>query len=460
MPVVSRISLSINKSIINMKKQFKMLALIFTLVFIGNAVEAQKKTNVIIIYTDDMGYGDISSFGNPTIHTPELDKMAAEGMKLSQFYVAAPVCTPSRAALMTGSYPKRVGLEKGVLFPQSKIGLNPKEETIAEILKKEGYNTACFGKWHLGHQDKFLPHRQGFDTFYGYPFSNDMSKKEQFILKGDKSKYKWKLPVLSQSDTLAFDPDQHLTTKTLTTKTIDFIKKNRKKPFFIYLAHPMPHIPIYASKKFEGKSVRGPYGDTIEEIDWSVGVVLKALKKYGIDEETLVIFTSDNGPWKIYKTEGGSAGPLRGGKGTTWEGGQRVPCIIRWPGKVPAATLQTQVITNMDLLPTIARICKADLPKNKIDGTDMSAAFYDKNKKRISKPFLYYSKKGTIEGIREGKFKFLSNAEGNFLFDLESDISEEFDLSESMPEKVQELRKKMRKLDKELTEEKREVGVL
>lgn len=441
-------------------KQFKNFVVILLLAGIVNSVKAQKKPNVIIIYTDDMGYGDLSSFGNPTIHTPELDKMAAEGMKLSQFYVAAPVCTPSRAALMTGSYPKRVGLEKGVLFPASKTGLNPNEETIAEVLKKEDYITACFGKWHLGHQDKFLPHRQGFDTFFGYPFSNDMSRKEQVKLRGEKSKYNWKLPVLSQSDTLELDPDQHLTTKKLTKKTVDFIKQNSEKPFFIYLAHPMPHIPIYASKKFEGKSVRGPYGDTIEEIDWSVGEVLKALKKQGIDEKTMVIFTSDNGPWKIYKTEGGSAGPLRGGKGTTWEGGQRVPCIVRWPGKIPAASLQTQVITNMDLLPTIASICKADLPKNKIDGVDMSAAFFGKKKTKVSKAFLYYSKNGPIEGIREGKYKFLSNKEGEFLFDLESDISEEYDLSKSMPKKVKELKNKMLLMDKQIDTEKRAVGVL
>lgn len=416
--------------------------------------------NIIIIYTDDMGYGDISSFGNPTIHTPELDKMAAEGMKLSQFYVAATVCTPSRAALLTGSYPKRVGLEKGVLFPDSKTGLNPDEETIAEVLKKIDYKTACFGKWHLGHHDKFLPHRQGFDVFYGYPFSNDMSKKEQSLINNRASTYPWKLPVLSQSDTLELDPDQRLSTKVVTQKTINFIKENKASPFFIYLAHPMPHIPIYSSKKFEGKSVRGPYGDTIEEIDWSVGEILKTIKESGIDERTMVIFTSDNGPWKVYKTEGGSAGPLRGGKGTTWEGGQRVPCIVRWPSKVPSGSLQTQVLTNMDLLPTIASICNAELPNVKIDGVDMSAALFDQNHRMTSNPFLYYAKQGKLEGIRDGKYKLLIKDEGTFLFDLESDISEEYNLAEEMPEKISNLKKQMYSLDEKITNGKRPVGTL
>ena len=259
-------------------------------------VWAQKDNapNVIIIYTDDMGYGDLSSYGNPTIHTPELDKMASEGMKLSQFYVAAPVCTPSRAALMTGAYPKRVGLEKGVLFPQSITGLNPEEETIAEILKTKGYITAAIGKWHLGHHEKFLPHKQGFDIFFGIPFSNDMSKKEQGYLGNDA--YQWRLPLLSQSDTLELDPDQHTLTKRLTEKAVTFIKQQREKPFFLYLAHPMPHIPIYASEKFQNTSTRGPYGDTIEEIDWSIGQILKTIKEESIDTNTLVIFTSDNGP--------------------------------------------------------------------------------------------------------------------------------------------------------------------
>ncbi|MDO5977919.1 sulfatase [Flavivirga spongiicola] len=422
---------------------------------------AQKKAqnpNIIIIYTDDMGYGDLSSYGNPTIYTPHLDKMAAEGMKLSQFYVAAPVCTPSRAALMTGAYPKRVGLEKGVLFPQSTTGLNPEEQTIAEILKEKNYSTACIGKWHLGHQEKFLPHNQGFDIFFGIPFSNDMSQKEQGYM--GNNGYKWRLPLLSQSDTLELDPNQTTLTKRLTEKAVNFIKKSEKKPFFLYLAHPMPHIPIYASAKFQNTSVRGPYGDTIEEIDWSVGQILETLIAQGIDKNTLVIFTSDNGPWKVFKTEGGSSGPLRGAKGTTWEGGQRVPCIVRWSSKVPAGTMQRQVITNMDILPTIASLCDAKLPKKKIDGQDVSGALLEVNQKIDTKPFLYYSSKGKLEGIREGKYKLLLLDEGTFLFDIESDISEAYNLAKKIPEKVGMLKEKMKRLDSIMTSEKRTIGNL
>ena len=417
-----------------------------------------KSPNVVIIYTDDLGYGDLSCYGNPTLHTPELDKMTTQGMKLSQFYVAAPVCTPSRAALLTGSYPKRVGLEKGVLFPSSKTGLNPNEKTIAEILKAKDYATACIGKWHLGFQEKFLPINQGFDIFYGIPFSNDMSKEEQHIY-GNK-KYKWQLPLMSQKDTIELDPNQKYLTKTFTNKAVDFIKKNKNKPFFLYLAHPMPHIPLYASEKFQNTSKRGKYGDTVEEIDWSVGEILKTLKKYNLESNTLVVFTSDNGPWKVFKTNGGSAGPLRGGKGTTWEGGTRVPCIVWWPGKIPAGTFQTKVITNMDLLPTIASLCGADLPKNDIDGVNVSSAFFGKKHNKKSKPFLYYSSKGELQGIRKGKYKLLIIEKETFLFNLETDISETYNLVEKLPEKVVELKNIMLEFDANLTRNKREVGKL
>lgn len=439
--------------------KLKSLLKTFTLLFCIHSNVAQTSSpNVIIIYTDDLGYGDLSSFGNPTLHTPELDKMAAEGMKLSQFYVAAPVCTPSRASLLTGSYPKRVGLEKGVLFPDSTIGLNPDEITIPEILKEKNYTTACIGKWHLGIQKKFLPNNQGFDIFYGIPFSNDMSRKEQAIL-GNKN-YKWQLPLMSQNDIIELDPNQHHFTKNLTEKAVNFIEQNKDKPFFLYLAHPMPHIPIYASEKFQNTSLRGAYGDTVEEIDWSVGEILKTLKKLNLEQNTLVVFTSDNGPWKIYKTEGGSAGPLRGEKGTTWEGGVRVPCIAWWPGKIEGGSFQTQVITNMDLLPTIAKFCNANLPTKTIDGVDMSSAFLGETQKIESKPFFYYSSQGKLQGVRKGKFKLLVLKEGTFLFDLENDISEAYNLSEKMPNKVRALKKMMATFDTNLDLNKRKVGTL
>ncbi len=438
-----------------LKNLFKTCAL---LLCIHTSMAQSNSPNIVIIYADDLGYGDLSSYGNPTIHTPELDKMAAEGMKLSQFYVAAPVCTPSRAALLTGSYPKRVGLEKGVLFPSSTEGLNPKETTIAEILKEKNYATACIGKWHLGFQEKFLPNNQGFDVFYGTPFSNDMSRKEQAIL-GNKN-YKWQLPLMSQNDTIELDPNQHHFTKTLTREAIKFIKNNKRKPFFLYLAHPMPHVPLYASKKFQNTSVRGVYGDAVEEIDWSVGQVLKTLKKYHLEQNTLVVFTSDNGPWKVYKTEGGSAGPLRGEKGTTWEGGVRVPCIAWWPEKIAAGSFQTQVITNMDLLPTIAKFCNVDLPKNSIDGVDKSSALLGKRQKEESKPFYYYSSQGILQGVRKGKYKLLVLKEETFLFDLENDISEAYNLSKKMPKKVIALKNIMATFDAKLDINKRKVGTL
>ena len=301
-----------------------------------------KQPNFIIIFTDDQGYGDLGCYGNPTINTPNLDKMASEGCKLTQFYGGSSVCTPSRAALMTGCYPKRVGPHKGVLFQHSSTGLNPSEETIPEILKQKNYATGMIGKWHLGHHKKFLPVNQGFDYYYGYPYSNDMSAKEQ--MKMQNKKRKGRLPLMRNTEVLEWDPEQSKTTKSFTKEAINFIKKSKDNPFFLYFAHPQPHIPLYRSKGFEYVSTRGTYGDVIQEIDWSVGEILKTLKEEGIDDNTMVIFTSDNGPWKKFKTHGGSSGPLREGKGTTYEGGQREPFIVRWPGKVPAPVQAVQLV--------------------------------------------------------------------------------------------------------------------
>ncbi len=439
---------------------------LFTLVVLmllsGNELFAQilktSKPNVIIIYTDDLGYGDLSCYGNPTIKTPMLDKMAFEGIKFTQFYVAAPVCTPSRAALLTGCYPKRVGLHKGVLFPQSTTGLNPKEETIADLLKEQGYTTACIGKWHLGHQSKFSPLNQGFDTFYGIPFSNDMSRKEQVAMQGEKTNYKYKLPLMKGKDTISFEPDQRYITRDFTKKSVEFIKRNKKKPFFLYLAHPMPHIPIYASPDFEGKSTRGPYGDTIEEIDWSVGEIMKTLKTLDLDENTLVLFTSDNGPWKVFKTEGGSSGPLRGAKGTTWEGGMREPFIAWWPETIKPQQLSTAIINNMDVLPTIAKITGAKLPEDKIDGRDISAILYGHDMALEDRPFFYYSTKGKIEGIRKGAFKMILREGVPQLYNIEEDISESYDLASQNPEMVESLKKSMIAFDLQLEKENRPVG--
>jgi arylsulfatase A-like enzyme len=429
---------------------------IFLIVFfsckdIGNTEE--KLPNVIIIFADDLGYGDLSCYGNPTILTPNLDQMAQEGMKFTQFYVPSPVCSPSRSALLTGCYPKRVSLHNHVLFPYSEYGINKNELLLSEMLKEKGYKTAIYGKWHLGHQLQFLPLQHGFDEYYGIPFSNDMSRTEQ--AKKGNSKYKYSLPLIRGNDTIELDPDQSRFTSVFTEKAVGFIKEHVRENFFIYLPHPMPHIPIYASESFKGHSKRGDYGNTVEEIDWSVGVILDALKEEGIAENTLVIFTSDNGPWLPYKTRGGSAGPLRGGKGTTWEGGMREPCIMWWPGTIKANCISTSVITSMDIFPTIASIIAYDLStRKKIDGMDIK----DHLKTRAEIPersFFYYSLHGKIEGMRKGPWKYLKRKDEIFLFNLEEDISERYNLADKYPEKVIELSGETKAFDDQMNKEMR-----
>jgi arylsulfatase A-like enzyme len=399
--------------------------------------------NFIVIFNDDLGYGDLSCYGNPTIRTPNLDRMAAEGCKFTQFYVAASVCTPSRAALLTGCYPKCVGLHKQVLYPDATTGLHPDEVTIADILKSRGYATGCIGKWHLGHHEKFLPTRQGFDHFFGIPYSNDMSAKEQKKLEAQSlphvPDYQFTLPVMNSEEVIETDPDQSQFTCRFTREAVRFIKNNVNNPFFLYLAHPMPHIPLYASDGFQGRSTRGPYGDVIEELDWSTGELLRTLKELDIDDRTLVIFTSDHGPWAEYKTLGGSAGPLRGSKGTTFEGGMRVPCIMRWPGTIPAGKICTELVTSMDLLPTIASLSQASPPENRvIDGKNITALLqHPETAKSPHDTMVYYNTDGMLEAIRQGKWKLF--LKGPALYDLHADISEQWDLSEKHADIVKDL---------------------
>lgn len=433
------------------------LALLLPACFMAKA-QKSKQPNIIIIYTDDLGYGDLGCYGNPTISTPHLDKMASLGMKFTQFNIAANVCTPSRAALLTGCYPKRVGLHKGVLRGTSTIGLNQDETTLAEILKNTGYHTACFGKWHLGHQEQFLPNKHGFDEFWGFPFSNDMSKKEQALM--GNNKYPYSLPLIAQADTIELDPDQSVVTRQLTDKTIAYIKKNKKKPFFIYLAYPMPHIPLYASKAFKGKSRRGLYGDAVEELDWGVGQIWSALKSNKLDKNTLVLFTSDNGPWSIYKTEGGSSGPLRGAKGTSWEGGHRVPLIAHWPGGIEKGAVCSEFVSNMDILPTITKLVDGELPKEKIDGRDISVLFDSPAYKLKDKPFYYYSKKGRLKGIRLGVLKLILVKDDYQLYNVEKDISEAYNLANKQPKDVERLKSIMFQFDQELDNEMRIAGTV
>lgn len=434
-----------------------------------------KTPNFIVIFTDDQGYEDIGCFGSPKIKTPHLDKLAAEGRKFTSFYSANSVCSPSRAALMTGCYPTRVSVP-GVLFPRHKEGLNPDEITIAEVLKTKGYATSCIGKWHIGHKPKFLPTRQGFDSYYGIPYSNDMTidpeaklaadinLREGFTLdriKNEKPK-KNLVPLMRNEEVIEYPCDQTTLTKRYTEEAVKFIEKNEDKPFFLYLPHTMPHIPLFASKKFKGKSDRGPYGDTIEEIDWSVGEIMKALRKNNLDENTLVIYTSDNGPWKLKEGRGGSAHPLRGYKFQTYEGGMRVPCIMSWKGKIPSGTVCDEIGATIDLLPTFANLAGAKIPDDRIiDGKNIWPIISGEKGARSPHEIYYYYKGNRLESARQGKWKVRRSGKKSQsveLYDLDNDIAESKNLSQKKPELIETILKKMDKFDKDLKLSQRPIG--
>lgn len=395
----------------------------------------QKKPNIVLIMADDLGYGDIGTFGAKDIRTPNIDKLAENGLKFTSFYSTSPVCSPSRFGLLTGRYPRRQGID-GVFFPESFNGIPKEELTLAEALKTKGYSTGIVGKWHLGHHREFLPLQNGFDEYFGIPYSNDMQA--TVYLRGN--------------DVVQYNIDQRYTTKTYTEEAIKFIDKHKKEPFFLYLPHTMPHLPLYASPAFEGKSKRGLYGDVIEELDWSVGQVIESLKKNGLEENTLVIFTSDNGPWTIFDIEGGSAGKLRNGKGTTFEGGQRVPTVFQWPAKIKAGSIYEDLALHLDIFPTILKLADYQAPlDNPIDGEDISPILTS-NGKRKGDEFIYYSN-GKIEAFRKGDWKirlaqpasknYLSGetipATEAFLFNLKDDVGETKNLYAINPEKVAEL---------------------
>ena len=333
------------------------------------AAAAERLPNVIIILTDDQGYGDVGVFGAKNFATPNLDGLARDGAKFTNFHVAQAVCSASRAALLTGCYSNRVGIH-GALGPAAMHGLNPSELTIAEMLKARGYATGMAGKWHLGHRAPFLPNRRGFDESFVLPYSNDMWPHHPEAKAGTYPK----LPLYENGRVIDAEitPEKmrNLTTW-YTERAVSFIERNKERPFFFYLAHAMPHVPLAVSDKFKGKSTAGLYGDVIMEIDWSVGEVMRALAKHGLERDTLVIFTSDNGPWLSYGTHAGSAGPLREGKGTSWEGGTRVPCLMRWPGRIPAGTTSDDFVMTIDLLPTLAKLTGAAPPEKPIDGLDI-----------------------------------------------------------------------------------------
>jgi arylsulfatase A len=413
--------------------------------------------NFVIIFADDMGYGDVGCFGHPTIRTPNLDKMASEGQRWTSFYVAAPVCTPSRAGLLTGRLPIRTGMsseKRRVLFPDSKGGLPANEITIASALKGAGYATACIGKWHLGHLPQYSPNAHGFDYYFGIPYSNDMDRIDgpdsREALTNPKIEY-FNVPLMRNSEIIERPADQTTITKRYTEEAVKFISQNKDKPFFLYLAHSMPHVPLFRSKDFENKSLRGKYGDVIEELDWSVGKVLVALKQNGLDENTMVVFTSDNGPWLIFQAQGGSAGLLSGGKGGTYEGGMREPTIIRWSGKLKAGVMM-EMATTMDLLPTFCKLANVKLPNDRLyDGYDISPVLFGtgKNPRNV----IYYYRDTEVFAVRMGEYKahFITQSEYGkdvkttqdppLLFNVNIDPSEKYNVAAAHPEIIVEISK-------------------
>jgi arylsulfatase len=400
-----------------MNKTAILLALLsaFFLFSCSTKTELKKSTqspNFVVVFIDDMGYGDIGTQGATGWTTPNLDKMAAEGMRFTNFYSAQPVCSASRAGLITGCYPNRIGIS-GALFPQDTVGINPNETTIAEMLKEKGYTTAIFGKWHLGHHKEFLPLQNGFDEYTGLPYSNDM-----WPVHVDGTHYKPgegrdnypELPLIEGNETKEYIEtlqDQDNLTTLYTEKAIDFINRNGKNPFFLYVPHSMGHIPLGVSDKFRGKSEQGFYGDVMMEIDWSVGEIEKALKANGISENTIFIFTTDNGSWLNYGNHAGSAGGLREGKTTSWEGGQRVPFIIKWPGQTPAGTICSKLGCAVDILPSFAKIAGANLPALKIDGVDITELWKGNNDAEPRDNVLFYYGKNNLNGVRKGNWKLV-----------------------------------------------------
>ena len=435
------------------KKYIFFIALLFNFwSFYG--FQNNNSPNYIVIFVDDMGYGDLGVYGNPTISTPYLDKMAYEGQKWTQFYSAASVCTPSRAALLTGRLPVRSGMASSknpVLFPNSLSGLPSTELTLAEKLKEKNYKTAIVGKWHLGHTKNYLPNNHGFDYYFGIPYSNDMDKinnnnywseYENKELSSDS----YNVPLMENFDIIERPVDQTTITSRYVDKTLQLINNYKNDNFFIYLSHNLPHIPLYASKRFLGKSKRGLYGDVIEEIDYGVGLIINELKKLNLDKKTIVVFTSDNGPWLVYKSHSGSAGLLRNGKGTTWEGGVRVPTIF-WGANIKPGLIN-EIGSTLDIYTTFLALAKIDTQKNMIvDGYDLSETLLRKKESQRDEMFFY--KGDELFAVRLGDFKLHLKTTDWFkepkkhnpplLFNLNIDPSEKFNISSKNPEKVKEI---------------------
>lgn len=433
--------------------------------------------NFIIIFADDLGYGDVGCYGAQDYVTPEIDRMGQEGMRFTDFSASDSICTPSRAGLLTGRYAQRWGYQRGVYFPWSNDGMPQSEVTIAEVLKAADYQTAMIGKWHLGHKEPYLPTKQGFDTYFGIPYSNDMTQDGNTALakdvkfndgmtlddyracRGSKEAikkvyqtFKNKAPLMRGTEVIEWPVDQSQLTKRYTEAAVDFIQTNKEKPFFLYLAHAMPHVPLYASSAFKGKTERGIYGDVIEELDWSVGQVLHTLRETGLDQNTLVIFTSDNGPWAGLGEASGSAGALRGAKFTSYEGGQRVPCIAWQPSHVPAGKVCDEQLSTLDLLPTFARLAGMEPPTDrKIDGLDIRAVLKGGN--APTRTFTFY-RDGQAIRVGDWKYRKGKKVDGlhavespvvEQLFNLKEDVSESSNLIGQYPEKAQQLSERLRR---------------
>ncbi|MFH6602637.1 sulfatase [Maribacter algicola] len=452
-------------------RTFKKLRNIFFIINIGLVLSCKDKTenvpekkpvppNVVLIFTDDQGYQDVGVFGSPNILTPNLDKMAADGVKLTNYYSAQAVCSASRAGILTGCYPNRIGIHNA-LGPGNTHGINDTETTLAEMLKAKGYKTAIFGKWHLGHHEKFLPTRHGFDEWFGIPYSNDMwpfhPQQGPIFNFPD-------LPLYENETVIDTLTEQSQLTTQITERSVDFINRNKDNPFFLYVPHPQPHVPLFVSDKFRGKSERGLYGDVIMEIDWSVEQIIKALKKNGLEENTIVIFTSDNGPWLSYGNHAGSALPLREGKGTAWEGGQREPFIIKYPAKLKAGQVINTPIMAIDILPTIAEVTNAELPMKIIDGKSVWRVLTGESIESPQEAYFFYYRVNELFGVRYGKWKLyfphryrtmdgqepgkdgqpgeyrMVDLEEIELYDLSNDIGETNNVADANPEVVAKIK--------------------
>lgn len=397
---------------------------------------AAERPNVVIIFADDLGYGDVGCFGAEDIATPAIDRLAEEGMRFTDFYSASPVCSPSRAGLLTGRYPVRMGIN-GVFFPQSFDGIDPEEVTLAEALKDVGYRTGIVGKWHLGHHYEHLPLQNGFDSYFGIPYSNDMEM----------------VVYMRGNEVESYDVDQRFLTRRLTEEAVSFIESNKDDPFFLYLAHPMPHVPLHVSDRFAGSSQRGLYGDVVQELDWGVGEILDTLERNGLEENTLVIFTSDNGPWLAMRHLGGSAGPFREGKMFTFEGGMREPTVARWPRVIAEGSESTAMASMLDWFPTILGAAGAALPEGvPIDGYDLMPVLAGTGE-RASDRMFYFHTSGELRAFRDGKWKLKRPYAGNegarwrqavaahplLLIDLEADPGETENLADRYPERVEQM---------------------